>query len=53
MLQQAMSQDKHLQNLKEHIIQGWPENNDQIPQDMRTYCTFQDDTAVNDGVTTS
>ena len=39
-LQQAKSQDEHLLCLKEHIIQGWPENRDQIPQDMRTYWTF-------------
>ena len=33
-LQQATSQEEILQPLKEHIIQGWPENRDQIPQDM-------------------
>ena len=36
-LQQANSQDEHLQQLKEHIIKGWPENKDQIPQDMTMY----------------
>ena len=36
-LQQAMSQDEHLHCIKEHIIQGLPENRDQILQDMRTY----------------
>ena len=30
-LQQATSQDEHLQQLKEHSIKGWSENKDQIP----------------------
>ena len=50
-LQQAMSQDEHLQCLKEHIIQGWPENRDWILKDMRTYWTFWDNMAVIDKVT--
>ena len=50
-LQQAMSQDEHLQQLKEHIIRSWPENGDQIPQSKRTSWTFQDDMAVIDWVT--
>ena len=33
-LQQATSQDDHLQQLKGYIIRGWPENKDHIPQDM-------------------
>ena len=36
-LQQATSQDEHLQQLKEHIINVWREKKDQIPQDMRIY----------------
>ena len=32
--QQVTSQDDHLQHLKEYIIRGWPENKDQIPQDI-------------------
>ena len=39
-LQQATLQDEYLQCLKEHIIQGWPENREQMPQDMTTYQTF-------------
>ena len=35
-LQEATSQLEHLQYLKEHVIQGWPENRDQIPQVMET-----------------
>ena len=39
-LQQAISQDNYLQQLKDYFIRGWPENRDQIPQDMQTYWTF-------------
>ena len=39
-VQQAMSHDEHLQHLKDHIIQSWPENRDQIPQIMITYWMF-------------
>ena len=45
-LQKVMSQDEHMQCLKEHIIQGWPENRDQILQGMRTYRMFQDGMAL-------
>ena len=33
-LQQETLQNDHLQQLKDYIIKGWPENRDQIPQDM-------------------
>ena len=49
-LQQATSQDKLLQHFQEHIIRGWPEHRDDLPQDMRTYWTFCDDMAVIDRV---
>ena len=39
-LQPANSQDDHQQQFKNYIIKGWPENKDQIPQDMQTYWTF-------------
>ena len=39
-LQQATSQDEHLEHLKDYTIQGWPESRDQIPQDIRTYWMF-------------
>ena len=39
-LQQATSQDNHLQKLKDYIIRGLTENKDQIPQDMQTYWIF-------------
>ena len=36
-LQQAMSEDQHLQYLKDCIKHGWPSSRDQIPQDIRIY----------------
>ena len=33
-LQQAASQNDHLQQLEDYIIRGWSENKDKIPQDM-------------------
>ena len=45
-LQQAASQDVHLQHLQEHIIRGWPEHRDKIPQGMRVYWMFHNDMAV-------
>ena len=49
-LQCTASEDERLQYLIEDILQGWPENRDQIPQDMRTYWTFPDYIAVTDMV---
>ena len=49
-IQQATAQDKHLQQLKEFIIAGWPEIKEQVHQDIRTYWSFRDDMAVIDGV---
>ena len=39
-LQQTALQDDHLQQLNDYIIRVWPENMDQIQQDMQTYWTF-------------
>ena len=49
-IQQTTSQDEHLQQIKEHIIKGWLEKRDQIPQDIITDWTFCDDIEVIDGV---
>ena len=49
-LQEAMSQDQHLQHLMEYIKQGWTDSKMQLLQDMRTNWTFRDDMAVIDGV---
>ena len=49
-LQQVMSHDNHLQQLKEQIIRGWPEKKDHLEQNLRPYWAFQDDIAVTDEV---
>ena len=40
-LQQATSKDNHLQQVKDYIIRGWPENRDQISHDIQTHWTFE------------
>ena len=35
-MQQAMLQNNHLQQLKEQIIRGWPENKDNIAKKSQT-----------------
>ena len=47
-LQQVTCQDQLMQCLKEYMIQGFPEHNDQVHQDIRPYLTFKDDMAVID-----
>ena len=49
-LKEATSQDQHLQQLMEYIIQGWPGNKDQLLKDIRTYWMFRDDMVVIDGI---
>ena len=49
-LKEVLYQDKHIQQLKEYIIQGWPENKDQLLQDIRIYWMFRDDMEVIDVV---
>ena len=49
-LQHETALDNHLQQLKEGIIKGWPENKDNLPQNLRPYWTFQDDMAIIDRV---
>ena len=49
-LQQANGQENHLQWLKWYISIGWPENKDQMLQDIRTYWMFWDDMGVVDGI---
>ena len=49
-LQEATSQDQHLQHLMEYVIQEWPDKKNQLPQDIRTYWTFRDDMVVIYGI---
>ena len=39
-LQHQTALDNHLQQLKECIIKGWPENKDNIAQNLRPCWTF-------------
>ena len=49
-LQEATSQDQHLQCLMEYVIQGWSDNRNQLPQDIRTHWTFRDVMTVIDRI---
>ena len=49
-LQEAVSQDQHLQHIMEYVIQGWPDSKTQLPQDIRTYWAFRENMAVIDVV---
>ena len=49
-LQQVTCQDQCLWCLKEHIIQGWLEHNDQVQEDITPHWTFKDGIAIIDGV---
>ena len=49
-LQEATSQDQHLQHLIEYVIQEWPESKNQLLQDIRTYLMFRDNMTVIDGI---
>ena len=49
-LKEITSQDQHLQQLMEYIIQCVPGNKEQLPPDIRTYWMFRDNMAVIDGV---
>ena len=49
-IQQASSQDDHLQQLKKFIIAGWPETNDELHADIILYWPYRDELAVIDSV---
>ena len=49
-LQQASSQDNHLQILKHFIITGWPHSKDEISEELKPYCSYRDELAVINGV---
>ena len=49
-LQQASSQDDHLQQLKKFIIAGWPDTKDGLHVDIRPYWPYRDELMVIDGV---
>ena len=49
-IQQASSQDDHLQQLKSFIIAGWPDTKEELHTDLRPYLSFKEELAVIDGV---
>ena len=49
-IQQASSQDAHLQQLKSFIITGWPDTKDVLHVDLRPYLSYKDELVVIDGV---
>ena len=49
-IQQASSQDDHLQQLKKFIIAGWPNTKDELYTNIRPYWPYRDKLAVIDGI---
>ena len=49
-LQQALSQDNHLQKSKYFIITGWPYSKDEISEELKQYWSYRDKLAVIDGI---
>ena len=49
-IQQALSQDNHLQQIKSLIITGWPDSRDELHVDLRPYWSYRDELAVIDGI---
>ena len=49
-IQQASTQDDHLQCLKSFIIAGWPSTKDEFHTDLKPYWSYRDKLAVIDGV---
>ena len=49
-IQQASSQDAHLQQLKHFIIACCPDTKDKLHADLRVYWLYRDELAVIDGI---
>ena len=49
-IQQASTQDNHLQKLKNLIIAGWPDTKGMLQMDLKAYWSYVDELAVIDGV---
>ena len=49
-IQQASTQDDHLQCLKSFIIAGWPKTKDELCSNIRPYWSYRDDLAIIDGM---
>ena len=49
-MQQASSQDDHLQLLQRYIIAGWPDTRDKLSKELKPYWAYRDELAVTDGI---
>ena len=49
-IQQASTQDDHLQCFKGFIITGWPSTKDELHADLKPYWSYRDKLAVIDGI---
>ena len=49
-IQQASTQDEHLQHPNSSIIAGWPSTRDELHSDLRLDWSYRDDLVVIDGV---
>ena len=49
-LQQALSQDDHLQKLKNIKIAGWPDSKDKINAELKPFWSHRDKLAIIDGI---
>ena len=49
-MQQASTQDNHLQKLKNFIIAGWPDIKDALQVNLKPYWSYRDEQVVIEGV---
>ena len=49
-LQQASSQDSHIQKLKHFIITGWFNSRDDVSEELKPYWAYRDELAVISGI---
>ena len=49
-IQQASTQDDHLQHLKSLVITGWPSTKGELHTDLKPYWSYKDELAIIDGV---
>ena len=49
-IQQASTQDDHLQCLISFVIAGWPSTKEELHTDLKPYWSYRDELAIIDGV---
>jgi len=42
--------DEHLSKLMTTIVQGWPDDRNQVPQTLRAYWTYRDELTIDNGL---